>query len=136
MWDVLLMLKVLSLEKIMCLSDDEAFQTFKAIRWANNGGEAYCEKCGCTAVYEYKSRRIFKCKGCESQFSITSGTIFASRKMSIRDLLAAIFTLRTEPEVSVQEISRRFACQWKTSAALKQKALHLPLLRSVKREAT
>lgn len=75
--------RTLSLVKVMRLSDEEALETFKAIRWADNDGEAYCPKCGCTAVYAYASRPIFKCKGCEAQFSVTSGTIFASRKLAI-----------------------------------------------------
>jgi ribosomal protein L37AE/L43A len=54
------------------------FETFKAIRWADNNGEAYCPKCGCVAVYQYTARRIFKCQGCDAQFSLTSGTIFGS----------------------------------------------------------
>src|SRR3546814_10562345 len=82
--------RTLSLSQVMRLSDTEAYETFKAIRWAENDGEAICPRCGCVTVYEYQSRRIFKCKGCEAQFSVTTGTIFASRKMSFRDLLAAI----------------------------------------------
>uniref|UniRef100_B0SXP6 Putative transposase n=1 Tax=Caulobacter sp. (strain K31) TaxID=366602 RepID=B0SXP6_CAUSK len=72
------------------MSDDEAYAAFRAVRFADNGGEAYCAHCGCDAVYEYAARRIFKCKACEKQFSLTSGTIFASRKLAIRDILTAI----------------------------------------------
>jgi len=82
--------RTLSLAKVLRLSDDEAFETFKAIRWADNQGEPYCPKCGCTALYHFKTRRVWKCKGCNAEFSVTSGTIFASRKLAIRDVLAAI----------------------------------------------
>lgn len=82
--------RTLSLAKVLRLSDDEAFETFKAIRWAENDGEAYCPKCGCTANYFFKTRRVWKCKGCNAEFTATSGTIFASRKLKIRDILAAI----------------------------------------------
>ena len=54
--------RTLSLVKVMRLSEEEAYETFKAIRWAANDGEAFCPRCGCTAVYEYKTRRIYKCK--------------------------------------------------------------------------
>ena len=70
----------LSLARVARLSDEEAHDCFKAIRWADNGGEPYCPRCGCVAVYSYKTRRLYKCKGCSHQFSVTSGTIFASRK--------------------------------------------------------
>ena len=74
----------------MRLSDDEVYETFKAIRRASNDGKPSCAKCCSVEVYEYKARPIFKWKGCTAQFSVTSGTIFASRKMPVRDLLAAI----------------------------------------------
>jgi len=72
------------------MSTDEAYAAFRAVRFADNGGEPFCPHCGCDAVYEYAARRIFKCKACERQFSLTSGTIFASRKLSLRDILVAI----------------------------------------------
>jgi transposase-like protein len=36
------------------------------------------------------TRGLWKCKDCRHQFSVTSGTIFSSRKLPIRDYLAAI----------------------------------------------
>ena len=114
--------RTLSLVKVMRLSDDEAFNTFKDIRWADNDGEPYCPKCGCTAVYQYKSRKIFKCQGCESQFSITSGTIFASRKLPIRDLLAAIaIFINGAKGYSALQLSRDLDVQYKTAFVLAHK---------------
>ena len=80
----------LSLSQVLRLTDDAAYETFKAVRWAETDGKPFCAKCGGVTVYEFKARRIFKCKACNAQFSVTSGTIFASRKMAHRDLLAAI----------------------------------------------
>ena len=59
--------RTLSLAKVMRMSDDEAFDTFKAIRWASTEGEPVCPDCGCLGCYEYASRPIFKCKGCGKQ---------------------------------------------------------------------
>ena len=75
--------RTLSLSKVLRLSEEEAYETFKQIRWAENDGEPYCPRCGCTAIYEYRTRKIFKCQGCGAQFSITTDTIFASRKLPI-----------------------------------------------------
>lgn len=72
------------------MSDSDAYAAFRAVRFAENGGEPFCPYCGCDAIYEYASRRIFKCKACERQFSLTSGTLFASRKLALRDILFAI----------------------------------------------
>lgn len=114
--------RTLSLASVMRLSDDEAYQTFKAIRWAENGGEPYCPRCGCAAVYEYRTRRIFKCKGCNAQFSVTTATIFASRKMPIRDLLAAVaIFVNGAKGVSALQLSRDLDCQYKTAFVLAHK---------------
>src|SRR5258706_16057138 len=75
----------------MRMSHDDAHETFKRIRWATNGGAPFCPKCGCTTVYVLSETPIrWKCRACRSKFSVTSGTIFASRKLPIRDYLAAI----------------------------------------------
>jgi transposase-like protein len=36
------------------------------------------------------TRRRFKCSGCRKEFTVTSGTIFASRKLPFRQILAII----------------------------------------------
>ena len=82
--------RTLSLAKVMRLTEDQAFDLFRTIRWEATQGDAVCGKCGGCECYTFKARRIFKCKACGSQFSLTSGTIFASRKMDLRDILAAI----------------------------------------------
>ena len=114
--------RTLSLAKVMRLSDDDAYETFKAIRWAENEGEPVCPRCGCVAVYEYRSRKIFKCQGCERQFSLTTDTIFASRKLSIRDLLAAIaIFVNGAKGYSALQLSRDLDVQYKTAFVLAHK---------------
>lgn len=82
--------KSLSIAKVARMSDAEAFEAFKAIRWADTGGEPICPRCNCGEAYHIKTRDIFKCKACRKQFSLTSGTIFADRKLPVRDYLLAI----------------------------------------------
>ncbi len=114
--------RTLSLAKVMRLSDQEAYQAFARIRWAQNDGEPFCPRCGCVAVYKYQSRRIYKCQGCESQFSITTATIFASRKLPIRDLLAAIaIFVNGAKGTSALQLSRDLDCQYKTAFVLAHK---------------
>jgi transposase-like protein len=114
--------RTLSLAKVMRLSDAEAYDAFKAIRWSDNGGEPFCPRCGCIAVYEYKARKIFKCKGCSAQFSVTTGTIFASRKLPVRDLLAAIaIFVNGAKGVSALQLSRDLDVQYKTAFVLAHK---------------
>jgi hypothetical protein len=114
--------RTLSLAKVMRLSDEEAYETFKAIRWANNDGQAVCPRCGCCEAYEYRARRIFKRQGCERQFSVTTATIFASRKLPIRDLLAAIaIFVNGAKGYSALQLSRDLDCQYKTAFVLAHK---------------
>jgi transposase-like zinc ribbon protein len=56
--------RTLSLKAIMRMTDDEAHERFTQIRFADNGGAAFCPRCECTAVYTYAARRIWKCKRC------------------------------------------------------------------------
>src|SRR5438552_2341256 len=79
----------LSIAQVLRLSDEEAFATFQRVRFAANGGEPYCPNCGCAVVYTLAETPIrWKCSGCRKKFSVTSGTIFHSRKLAIRDYLA------------------------------------------------
>jgi transposase-like protein len=114
--------RTLSLAQVLRMSDGEAWETFRAIRWADNAGEAYCPKCGCVALYEFKTRKVWKCKGCGAEFSVTSGTIFASRKMALRDLLAAIaIFVNGAKGISALQLSRDLDCQYRTAFVLTHK---------------
>jgi len=114
--------RTLSLAKVMRMSDDDAFAMFKAIRWADNHGEPYCGECGCVSVYQFRARRLFKCQACKAQFTVTSGTIFASRKMAHRDILAAIaIFVNGAKGHSALQLSRDLDCQCKTAFVLTHK---------------
>src|SRR6478672_4064139 len=80
----------LSLAQVLRLSNEEAHVKFVEIRFADNEGKPFCPRCGAVNVYIIPTRRTWQCKACKKQFSVTSGTIFASRKLPIRDYLAAI----------------------------------------------
>jgi transposase-like protein len=114
--------RTLSLAKVMRMSEDEAFEAFKQIRWSKNDGEPFCPRCGCIAIYSYTARRIFKCKGCNAQFSVTTDTIFASRKLPLRDILAAIaIFVNSAKGHSALQLSRDLDVQYKTAFVLSHK---------------
>jgi transposase-like protein len=112
----------LSLAQVARLSDEEAHAKLVEIRWADNGGKPYCPSCGGTEIYTYAARRIFKCKACRRQFSVTSGTLFASRKLPIRSYLlaVAIFTNGAKGHAALQ-LSRDLDCQYKTAFVMSHK---------------
>jgi transposase-like protein len=114
--------RTLSLGGIMRMSDEEAHSRFEAIRFAANGGAAFCPRCECTAVYTYRARRVWKCKLCNHQFSVTSGTIFASRKLPIRDYLAAIaIFVNAVKGISALQLGRDLDVQYKTAFVMAHK---------------
>ncbi len=114
--------RTLSLAKVMRLSDDEAFDTFKSIRWASTEGAPVCPRCGCLTVYELSDNRRFKCAACRHKFSVTSGTIFASRKLPIRDYLAAIaIFVNGAKGHSALQLSRDLDVQYRTAFVLSHK---------------
>jgi transposase-like protein len=85
-------------------------------------GEPVCPRCGCLEAYEITTRRRFKCSGCYHQFSVTSGTILASRKMSYVDLLAAICILANAAKgVSALQLARDIGCNPKCAFVLAHK---------------
>lgn len=112
--------RTLSLKDIYKGGEDAAYETFKQLRWEN--GEPSCPKCGAFGCYEIKTRRRFKCKGCFHQFSVTSGTIFASRKMDFTDLMAAIcIVVNASKGLSAVQLSRDLDVQYKTAWVLAHK---------------
>ena len=114
--------RTLSLASIFRLTDDQAHARFEAIRFADNGGAAFCPRCECTAVYAYAARKIWKCKACNHQFSVTSGTIFASRKLPIRDYLAAIaIFVNAVKGISALQLGRDLDVQYKTAFVMAHK---------------
>ncbi len=114
--------KTLSLKAVVRMSDEEAHDAFRQIRWSDNAGNPYCPRCGCAAVYGYTTRRLWKCKGCGHQFSVTSGTIFAGRKLEIRDYLLAIAIFCNGAKgVSALQLSRDLDVQYKTAFVLAHK---------------
>jgi transposase-like protein len=92
------------------------------VRWPATDGEAVCPKCGCIDTYGIASRRQFECAACKHHFSVTSGTIFASRKLSFTDLLAAIVIFVNGAKgVSALQVSRDLDVQYKTAFVLSHK---------------
>jgi len=112
----------LSLATVARMSEEEAWNAFKAIRWSDTQGEPVCPRCGCLDFYTYKTRKVFRCRGCSHQYTVTSGTIFASRKLAIRDYLLAIaIFVNGAKGHSALQLSRDLDCQWKTAFVLSMK---------------
>lgn len=114
--------KTLSLKSVMRMSEEEARTAFRKIRWTETDGDPICPECGCIEHYDLKTRQVYKCKGCGKQFSITSGTIFHSRKLEVRDILAAIaIFINGAKGYSALQLSRDLSVDYKTAFVLLHK---------------
>ena len=114
--------RTVSLAQVLRMSDADAYTAFKAIRFADNSGEAFCPKCGSVDLYDLPRRKMWRCKGCGWQFSVTSGTIFAARKLSIRNILAAIAIFTNGAKgISALQLSRDLDVQYKTAFVMAHK---------------
>lgn len=116
--------RTLSLKAVFQMGETKAYETFRRLRWPETDGEAVCPRCGCVETYDISSRRRFKCVACYHQFSVTSETIFASRKLSFTDLLAAIVIFVNGAKgVAALQLSRDLDVQYKTAFVLTHKCV-------------
>lgn len=111
--------RTLSLKDVYGMGEDGAYDLFRKLRWPETDGGPICPKCGSVEAYDIATRRKFKCKACHHQFSVTSGTIFASRKLPFVDMLAAIATVVNGAKgVSALQLARDGNHQHKTMFVL------------------
>jgi transposase-like protein len=114
--------RTLSVASVLRMSEEEAHAKFCEIRWSANNGKPFCPHCGGLEIYVYATRRIFKCKACRKQFSVTSGTLFHSRKMPITQYLAAIaIFVNAVKGVSALQLGRDLDVAYMTAFVLSHK---------------
>jgi transposase-like protein len=117
--------KSLSLAQVFRLTDLEAETMFRKIRWAETDGQAVCPHCGGLDAYECRRATKalrFRCKQCQKDFTITSGTLFAAHKMPLRSYLAAIAIFCNEVKgKSMLAMSRDLGLSYKTAFVLGHK---------------
>ncbi len=117
--------KSLSLAEVFRMTDAEAETTFRNVRWPDTYGAPVCPHCG--GIDPYDCRRPngasrFECRACGKDFSITSGTLFASHKLPLRGYLAAIAVFCNEVKgKSALALSRDLGVSYKTAFVLLHK---------------
>jgi transposase-like protein len=117
--------KTLSLAQVCAMSDADAEAAFRKLRWPATQGAPVCPVCGCLDAYE--TRRAtgllrFQCKGCKKVYTITSGTLFASRKMTFKSYLLAVAIYCNEVKgKSMLALSRDLGVHYRTAFVLAHK---------------
>ena len=116
--------KTLSLASVFRMSDAGSRETtFRQVRWADTQGEPVCPYCGSLTVYDCRvspnGAPRFRCKDCGKDFSITSGTLFASHKLPLRVYLAAVAIFVNEVKgKSMLAMSRDLGLSYKAAFVL------------------
>jgi transposase-like protein len=117
--------KTLSLATVFRMTDAEAEDTFRKVRWADTNGDPVCPHCGGLDAFTFRRASgalKFQCKACGKQFSITSGTLFASHKLPLRMYLAAIAIFVNEVKgKSMLAMSRDLGLSYKAAFVLAHK---------------
>src|SRR6476469_8822791 len=114
--------KTLTLAQVLRMTDAGADATMKRIRWVDTDGQAVCSHCGSLTVYECRrpsGAPRWRCKDCGKDFSITSGTLFASHKLPLRGYLACIAIFCNEVKgKSMLAMSRDIGLSYKSAFVL------------------
>lgn len=114
--------RTLSVRKVMELTDDQAFQLFKDVRWGE-GSEVACPDCATVGNHYFlRTRKQWRCKDCNHTFSVTSGTIFAFHKLPLRVYLGAIAIYSNAVKgISALQLGRDLGVQYKTAFVMAHK---------------
>ncbi len=117
--------KTLSLAQVLRMSDAEAEAAFAKVRWPETEGKPVCPACGGLDAYDCRRPNgapRFRCRACRKDFSITSGTLFASQKLPLRGYLAAIAIFCNEVKgKSALAFSRDLGVTYKAAFVLAHK---------------
>ena len=82
----------LPLEEIYAMDEEACWQFFVEARFGSRD-TVRCPNCGSIGKHYFRSHdKRWKCHGCKSTFSVTSGTVFAQHKISLRKLLLGALT--------------------------------------------
>ena len=107
------------------MSDEDAETMFRRCRWPTTNGEPVCPKCGSLGAYECRRPNgslRFRCKGCIGDFTLTSGSLFASHKLPLQIYLAAIAIFCNEVKgKSALALSRDLGVHYKTAFIIAHK---------------
>lgn len=78
------------LEDVAKLTDAKALEMLAQAFWGSST-EMPCPHCGTIDAHYWRRRESrWKCKCCDKTFSVTSGTVFADRKLSLKKILGVM----------------------------------------------
>jgi transposase-like protein len=99
----------MNLSQVSKLTEDEAREAFEGIRWPQG---PVCPHCGSVEALKLQGKTVrpglYKCQGCEGQFTATIGTILEDSHLPIRTWLMAFAILCSSKKgVSALQLQRQ-----------------------------
>jgi transposase-like protein len=116
-------------------TEADAYIYLETMRWPDN---PVCPHCGVIGEHYYlkpsngysrtttrgvqSERRVWKCKDCRKQFSVTTGTVFHGSKVSLRIWLFVFFEMCANKNgIAAREIARKYGVAPKTAWFMTQR---------------
>lgn len=114
--------RTLTIDDIYAMGEDGCRQIFLQARWPE--GKPICPACGSERIYHIATQKRFKCanSACNKFFSITSGTVFAHKRLSYRTLLLLVRAMAVHAKGAASLwLSHDYGCDYKTAWVMTEK---------------
>ncbi|HLZ43278.1 MAG TPA: IS1595 family transposase [Candidatus Sulfotelmatobacter sp.] len=94
-------------------TDDKCRELLVRLRWPNG---VECPRCKMPAVELATAKQLFYCKGCDYQFTVTTGTVFNDSHLALQKwFLATLLLCEAKKGMSAMQIKRTLGVSYKTA---------------------
>jgi transposase-like protein len=94
-------------------TDERCRELLVRLRWPNG---VECPRCKMPSVELATAKQLFYCKGCDYQFSVTSGTVFNDSHLPLQKwFLAALLLCESRKGHSANQMKRELGVSYKTA---------------------
>ena len=94
-------------------TDERCRELLVRLRWPNG---VECPRCKMEAVELATAKQLFYCKGCDYQFSVTTGTVFNDSHLALQKwFLATLLLCEAKKGMSANQIKRTLGVSYKTA---------------------
>ena len=93
--------------------DDKCRDTLELLRWPTG---VCCTRCGDMDVYELEKHNRWRCRGCNYQFSVISGTVMHDSHLPLRKWFLAIYLMvESRKGMSANQLKRTLGVNYRTA---------------------